>query len=150
VVITKQCDRHRLDTRHRSTRETLNLPSDDTWPWVPSIDKITANLSRPRPWLIVGLMLPSIAAARFVALRFSNDHQDDDGHTESNRTLALGFVIASLLLFALATATAYLDGRFACNAFVLCVLLIGSDTHTQTGKRSHLTDLHPVLVHRRI
>jgi hypothetical protein len=73
-------------------------------------------------------MLPSVVAAWFVALRFSNDHHSDHGNNESNRTLASGFLIASLLLFALATATAYLDGRFAWSAFVLSILLIGSRT----------------------
>ena len=107
-------------------RLTIDLPSEDAWPWVPSIDRITANLSRPRPWLIVGLMLPSVVAARFVALRFSNDHQAHHRNSQSNRMLAVGFIIASLLLFALATATAYLDGRFAWNALVLLVLLAGS------------------------
>lgn len=128
-------------------RLAINLPSDDTWPWVPSIDRITANLSRPRPWLIVGLMLPSLAAARFVALQFDNDHQADHGNSESNRTLALGFLIASLFLFALATSTAYLDGRFAWSALVLSILLIGSRTphperHARPARHRHR---HPAL-----
>lgn len=73
-------------------------------------------------------MLPSIAAARFVAMRLNNDHQGDDSTSETNRTPAVRFLIASLILFALATATAYLDGRFAWSALVLAVLLVGSQS----------------------